>query len=497
MTQILLYDAARQAIAEARSYDEVRDWEDKAAAIREYARRARNRELEIDAAEIRVRAQRRRGELLAEMKAQGVLAEGRKKKLSTADDSFRLTLSELDTTADESSIAQKLAAIPLDSYERLVARVRARLEKDPKAHSFDVLRERDGPVNGARSVMGSRAEPDDSLDFFPTPPWATRALFKHVLPAIGAEPERFNAAWEPACGEGHIAEVLEEYFETVAVSDVFAYGYHQAKVLDFLKSEERPGVGCDWIITNPPFGDDAEAFVLRALELADVGVAMFFRLQWLETVGRFERIFRPYPPAIIAQFAERVPLHKGRWEPDGATATAYLWIVWHKHEMPLSVQTRFFWIPPGCKDQLTKPDDRERFTVHPVLHLERGEKLDPETGEIHETESQAKADDEATTGPLTEAPGGDEDRPVQTVEAESASRPAGGRTPDATEEHDRDSLERQPDEVSVVEGSAAIPPSGGNCPGENPALVGSNSSNRSKWSDLIIPAFLRRDREAA
>jgi hypothetical protein len=25
------------------------------------------------------------------------------------------------------------------------------------------------------------------LDFFCTPPWATRALFRHVLPALGAE----------------------------------------------------------------------------------------------------------------------------------------------------------------------------------------------------------------------------------------------------------------------------------------------------------------------
>ena len=27
-----------------------------------------------------------------------------------------------------------------------------------------------------RAVMASRREPPDSLDFFPTPPWATRAL---------------------------------------------------------------------------------------------------------------------------------------------------------------------------------------------------------------------------------------------------------------------------------------------------------------------------------
>ena len=31
--------------------------------------------------------------------------------------------------------------------------------------------------NTSTAVMARRAEAPDSLDFFPTPPWATRALF--------------------------------------------------------------------------------------------------------------------------------------------------------------------------------------------------------------------------------------------------------------------------------------------------------------------------------
>ena len=65
----------------------------------------------------------------------------------------------------------------------------------------------------------------------------------------------------------------------------------------------------DWIITNPPFGDKTEQFVLRALDLAKVGVAMFVRLQWLESVGPLAKtIFRDHPPTVIAFFAERVNL---------------------------------------------------------------------------------------------------------------------------------------------------------------------------------------------
>jgi len=36
--------------------------------------------------------------------------------------------------------------------------------------------------------MAQRREPPAALDYFPTPPWATRALFHHVLPALGDRP---------------------------------------------------------------------------------------------------------------------------------------------------------------------------------------------------------------------------------------------------------------------------------------------------------------------
>jgi hypothetical protein len=370
MTAVLKYDAACRAIAEAKSFDEVRDWIDKAAAVREYGRRIKNRQLEIDAIEIRVKAKRRRGELLAAMRNDGRLRDGRTKRSSDDD---RFTLEDLGISKNESSEEQRLAQIDGNSFERLVARCRAYAEAHPEKHTFDVLKPppESGPINGARTVMASRQEPADSLDYFPTPPWATRALIEVVLRRSGHVASlHAQSCWEPACGEGHMAEVLREYFRAVTASDVHDYGYgHQADFLDAV-----PGAD-DWIVTNPPFGDNAEAFVLRALSLARVGVAMFFRLQWLETIGRYERVFAPHPPALIAQFAERVPLHKGRYEPDGATATAYLWIVWLNARKARS--TEFFWIAPGCREQLTRPDDRERFTAHPVRRLQHAPPASP------------------------------------------------------------------------------------------------------------------------
>jgi hypothetical protein len=63
---LVRYDAACRALTAAKHVDEVKDIRDKAEAIRAYARMAKNRELEIDAAEIRGRAERRLGEVMAD-----------------------------------------------------------------------------------------------------------------------------------------------------------------------------------------------------------------------------------------------------------------------------------------------------------------------------------------------------------------------------------------------------------------------------------------------
>lgn len=73
--------------------------------------------------------------------------------------------------------------------------------------------------------MAQRTEPKDSPDDFPIPPWATQGLIEHVL-----EDKKSLAnmsCLEPACGAGHMAKVLKEYFGQVQSADTHQYGYGQ------------------------------------------------------------------------------------------------------------------------------------------------------------------------------------------------------------------------------------------------------------------------------
>jgi hypothetical protein len=70
-------------------------------------------------------------------------------------------------------------------------------------------------------------------------------------------------------------------------------------------------------------------------------------------VGRYERLFKTRPPAIFAQFTERVPMVKGRIDKKASTATGYAWIVWKKQP---SKGTRLVWIP-ACRKALEREGD--------------------------------------------------------------------------------------------------------------------------------------------
>lgn len=161
MTRLVKYDEACRAIAAARSVDEVKDWHDKSAAMQAYARQAKNRSLEVDAAEIRLRSERRLGELIAEQKATVGLNPGT--RTGGTGGSIKAppaipTLADARIDKKLSSRAQKLAAVPGEQFEGMLADWRGRVSDETERVTTNLLRE------------GTRASRDEKLVRTGAPP---------------------------------------------------------------------------------------------------------------------------------------------------------------------------------------------------------------------------------------------------------------------------------------------------------------------------------------
>jgi N6-adenosine-specific RNA methylase IME4 len=139
VTALIRYEAARAALADARSVDEVKDIHDKAAAMTAYARMANDTQLEADASELRLRAERRLGIMITAAKQAGEISRGQPKKNCQDDGQyFRVKLDDVGVDRNLSSRSQRVAGIGEQAFEAVVANVRQRIADQSGRVSLDV-----------------------------------------------------------------------------------------------------------------------------------------------------------------------------------------------------------------------------------------------------------------------------------------------------------------------------------------------------------------------
>lgn len=167
-------------------------------------------------------------------------------------------------------------------------------------------------------------------DFYPTPDWVTRAFITQCL--SGYISQDHSTFWEPACGEGHISEVIKELYPNSIVmsTDIVNRGYDdQIQCVDFLKFSE-PLNPYTTIITNPPYGKLLDPFIAKGLELIDAcnGILALLMRNEVDSASSRQNYFH-----LNSFFAEKfVLLKRPRWveyKPgDAAPRHNYSWFVW-------------------------------------------------------------------------------------------------------------------------------------------------------------------------
>ena len=179
-------------------------------------------------------------------------------------------------------------------------------------------------LKGSSLVGGTPKMGRVENDYYATPPKTTQAL----LDAIRLE----GSILEPACGEGHISEVLKKNYPKAEVvsTDLIDRGYG-AGGIDFLEKEYDRTF--DIVITNPPFKYMRE-FVEKSLEISTDKVIMFGKIQFLEGQRRRE-FLKNSPLKYVYVFSERQnPMRNGspvdengkKW----SSTMCFAWYVWEQ-----------------------------------------------------------------------------------------------------------------------------------------------------------------------
>lgn len=207
-------------------------------------------------------------------------------------------------------------------------------------------------------MLGVSGYDRSPLDFYVTPKRAVESL----LTVIGDDLPMWQV-WEPFCGNGAISNVINPLARDMVTTDIRAYeGFDPDGLFDFFKllpmAEHRTwcekfeadpsetnekafngvstmadifalkGFAPDAIITNPPYGKDAERAARHAIALMEEqkGIVIFLcRHEWDAAKGRADLFDHP-------AFAMKIVLrHRPRWIADskGAPRFPYSWFVWN------------------------------------------------------------------------------------------------------------------------------------------------------------------------
>lgn len=253
--ELALVSQARQQLAECLSLDTVLDIRDKAEAVRSNLRvRGEALAAQNDAAEIKIRAERRAGEMLAQMNLHG---GDRKSSLHDAN----LKLSDVGVSGIESHRWQRIAGIDEFTFEKHISDTKG---ADKELTTASVLKLAKRQSNNERNVVDMATDVVTDLQtlidggqkfrtIYADPPWqygnqGTRAATDNHYPTMPLDDICALPIIEIAEEQAHLHLWTTNAFLFDAKTVMEAWGFEYRSVL--IWNKPQVGIGNYWRINH-------------------------------------------------------------------------------------------------------------------------------------------------------------------------------------------------------------------------------------------------------
>lgn len=214
-------------------------------------------------------------------------------------------------------------------------------------------------------ISSARHAKRHPLDWYVDEIWCARQLGQ-AMGGFRRERAAELAVWDPCCGMGNTLVAAWEQGLRCWGSDLvdnFDWSSFQGDddsrwephwfSADFFDRRSAPAP-CS-IVFNPPYSyvkGIAEAFVRKALRLAEGRVCALLPNKWLSSQSRHQLFMEDHPPAAVLHLTQRPSMPPGdRIKAMGKRAFRggmidYCWIVWDVKNPTYPGDTRTIWLPP-------------------------------------------------------------------------------------------------------------------------------------------------------
>lgn len=256
--ELMLVAQARAALEQCKTIDEVKLIRDKAEALRSYAKQAGDSlELQQAACEVKIRAERKAGSMLAAMTKRNGARDGKKTGLHDVT-----PLADLGITKIKSSRWQIIASVPDDQFEKHIADALASDKELTSAGVRKLAARSPSPIPDALNAAGGKCVGtlteliDQGLKFstiYADPPWAygnqaTRASTDNHYETLTLQQIRDEPVEQLAADNAHLHLWTTNAFLFDARHVIEAWGFEYKSCFVWVKP--NIGIGNYWRVSH-------------------------------------------------------------------------------------------------------------------------------------------------------------------------------------------------------------------------------------------------------